>query len=127
MRYLLDVNVLLAAIWVDHARHAEAFAWLEGKRIVLCPLCELGFLRISTHRKAINAPMTKARELLETFASERRVERISDDLPALASRPASSEQVTDHYLAELAASHGLQFATLDQRVEHGAVVRIDGA
>jgi len=40
---------------------------MEGKKIVLCPLCELGFLRISTNKKVMNAPMEKARELLEHF------------------------------------------------------------
>jgi toxin-antitoxin system PIN domain toxin len=124
MKYLLDVNVLLAAIWANHSRHAETFAWLDGKSIVLCPLCELGFLRISTHKKAINAPMDKARELLQKFATERQAERISDDLPPLDSRSATSEQVTDHYLADLAVKHGLKLATLDENVEHAAVVPV---
>ena len=101
MKHLLDVNVLLATIWSNHSRHAAAFAWMEGKSIVLCPLCELGFLRISTNKKVINAPMDKARELLERFVSERKAERITDDLPALESHPQTSEQVTDHYLADL--------------------------
>ena len=96
MKHLLDVNVLLASVWANHSRHKEAFAWLERKNIVLCPLTELGFLRISTNKKVIGAPMDKARELLETFAAERKAERISDDLPALESRPKRSEEVTDH-------------------------------
>jgi len=71
VKHLLDVNVLLAAIWSNHSLHGSAFSWLEGKTIVLCPLAELGFLRISTNKKAINAPMGKARELLEKFSRER--------------------------------------------------------
>ena len=124
MKYLPDVNVLLAAIWSNHSQHATTFAWLDGKEIVLCPLCELGFLRISTNKKAINAPMEKARELLRRFAAERRAERVPDDLPALDSRSATSEQVTDHYLADLAASHGLKLATLDEGIRHPAVVLV---
>ena len=96
MKHLLDVNVLLASIWANHSRHTEAFAWLVGKNILLCPLNELDFLRISTNNKAIGAPMAKARELLVKFATERKAERISDDLPALESRPKTSEDVTDH-------------------------------
>src|SRR5512133_2146763 len=102
MKHLLDVNVLLAAIWQNHPQHAKAFFWLEGKTILLCPLCELGFLRISTNAKAINAPMKKARELLEQFARERKAQWIPDDLQALQSCPKVSEGVTDHYLADLA-------------------------
>ena len=51
MTLLLDVNVLLAAIWDNHPLHERAFAGIEGKRIAVCPLVELGFIRISTHPK----------------------------------------------------------------------------
>jgi toxin-antitoxin system PIN domain toxin len=118
VRYLLDVNLLLAAIWANHSRHSDAFAWVSGKNLVVCPLSELGFLRISTNKRVINAPMEQARSLLERFLEERQVERIADDLPALCSSPSTSEQVTDNYLADLAAKHGLKLATLDRRLSH---------
>ena len=121
MKYLLDVNVLLASIWSSHPNHQKAFSWLEGKNIVLCPLAELGFLRISTNRKAINAPMEKTRKLLEEFASERNVERISDDLSPLDSSPTASEEVTDLYLADLAAKHDCRLVTMDKGISHGSV------
>jgi predicted nucleic acid-binding protein len=119
--HLLDVNVLLAAIWANHPQHAKAFTWLAGKLVILCPLCELGFLRISTNKKAINAPMEKTRELLNQFATDRNAVRIPDDLAALDSHPAKSEEVTDHYLADLATLHGVRLATLDQNVIHSSV------
>jgi toxin-antitoxin system PIN domain toxin len=118
---LLDVNLLLAAIWADHPQHAKAFAWLSGKSVMLCPLSELGFLRISTHKKAINAPMKKARDLLNQFATDRKAVRIAADLPALDSHPGKSEEVTDHYLADLATLHGARLATLDQNLTHSSV------
>jgi len=121
VRHLLDVNVLLAAIWTEHSQHTRVFAWLAGKQLVLCPLCELGFLRISTNRKVLNAPMAKARTLLARFAEERRAERIPDDLPALESRPLASEAVTDQYLADLAAHHNCKLATLDEAIDHPSV------
>lgn len=125
MTHLLDVNVLLAAIWDNHPLHERAFAGIKGKTIAVCPLTELGFIRISTHPKAtINAPMDKARELLQRFIKERNAHRIPDDLPALESRPAKSDDVTDSYLAELAARHDMKFATLDGRVKHPAVVLV---
>jgi predicted nucleic acid-binding protein len=88
---------------------------------MLCPLCELGFLRISTNKRAINAPMAKARELLNQFATDRRAARIAADLPALDSHPGKSEEVTDHYLADLATLHGARLATLDQNLAHSSV------
>jgi toxin-antitoxin system PIN domain toxin len=121
MKHLLDVNVLLAAIWDNHPQHAKAFAWLAGKSVLLCPLAELGFLRISSHPKAINAPMEKARELLRKFAAERRVEWVADDIPALQSHAMKSEAVTDMYLVELAAKHGAKLATFDSGISHKSV------
>lgn len=121
MKYLLDVNVLLAAIWENHPMHARAYAWLDGKSVLLCPLAELGFLRISTQQKAINAPMNKARVLLKKFTTEHEATWIPDDLQALHSHPKKSEHVTDMYLANLAAKHGARLATFDQRIPHKAV------
>src|ERR1035441_9051725 len=46
--FLLDVNMLIAAIWEDHADHARVNAWLGGKKTATCPISELGFLRISS-------------------------------------------------------------------------------
>jgi hypothetical protein len=127
MRYLLDINVLLAANWQHHAQHARTFAWLAGKEIALCPLAELGFLRISSNKKAINAPMEEARKVLETFISQRKPTRIADDLPALEAPAENSDQVTDQYLAALAQRHGCRLATLDGGIRHSAVERIQPA
>ena len=124
MKHLLDVNLLLAAIWSNHPNHQRAFSWLEGKSVVLCPLAELGFLRISSNRKAINAPMEKSRELLKQFSAERNAERISDDLAPLDSAPKTSEDITDLYLADLAAKHNYRLATLDNGIIHGSVDRV---
>ena len=122
MTHLLDVNVLLSAIWQNHPQHPRTFLWLEGKEIAVCPLAELGFIRISTNPKAFNAPMPKARELLQKFLTERLAGRISDDLPPLDSHPQKSDQVTDFYLASLAEKHGMKLATLDEHIKHPAVV-----
>ena len=65
--------------------------------------------------------MADARRGLEKFAEERNAERIPDDLPALDSHPRKSDEVTDHYLADLAAKHGLKLATLDGQLKHPSV------
>ena len=127
MKYLLDVNVLLAAVWANHPQYAVADAWLTGKSVVVCPLAELGFLRVSTHKKAIAARMGDARYALGKFLSETGATRIADDLPALESHPENSEQVSDQYLAELAGRHGYKLATLDRGIEHAAVEVIESA
>ena len=62
--------------------------------------------------------MEAVRQSLEKFITERQAGRIADDLPALASHPQMSEQVTDYYLADLAAKHGLKLATFDEQLKH---------
>jgi toxin-antitoxin system PIN domain toxin len=123
--HLLDVNVLLAAIWKEHPHHQRAFEWLKEKKIAVCPIGELGFIRISTNAKSsFAAPMERTRELLKRFLSERDSSRIPDDLPALEANPKKSDEVTDCYLAELAARHNMKLATLDGQIKHSAVVLI---
>lgn len=121
MKHLLDVNLLIAGIVQTHSLHAQARTWLADKEIVLCPVSELGFLRVSTNKKAaIGLTMESARQVLDEFAAQRKALRIPADLHALDSHPKTSEQVTDYYLADLAAKHGLKLATFDGQLRHSA-------
>jgi len=43
MKYLLDVNFLVAAILDSHTQHRVADKWLDGKPLATCPLAETGF------------------------------------------------------------------------------------
>ena len=124
MKYLMDVNLLIAAIWSTHTNHQKADAWTKDKELVTCPISELGFLRISTHPRGLNCDMAGARALLEDFLSKHSVEFVPSDLPALKSRAARSAQVTDIYLAELASARGMKLATLDTEIKHSAVEAI---
>jgi|SRR6185312_3567214 len=121
MTHLLDVNVLLAAIWTNHPQHAQANAWIKGKKLTVCPISELGFVRISSNPKGINASMADARMALENFLAKHEVEWIPDTVRALESKPDKSDQVTDHYLADLAGKHGLKLATFDAGIKHRSV------
>lgn len=122
MKHLLDINLVIAANVKTHVHHAKANAWLASADVVLCPMVELGFLRISTNAKSgIGLNMVQARKTLEDFARALHIERIADDLPALDSHPRTSDEVTDNYLADLAAEHGLKLATLDAGIKHSAV------
>ena len=120
MKYLLDVNVLIASVWKDHTSHSKANAWLKGRSLATCPFSELGFLRVSTHTKGLGATMSDARKLLEDFLGAHKVEFVPADLPGLASNATKSEEVTDSYLAELASRKNLKLATLDGNIVHPA-------
>jgi predicted nucleic acid-binding protein len=120
MKYLLDVSTLIALIWPSHVHHSQASVWRKGKHIVLCPITELGFIRVSTS-PAFNASMADARKALKDFLKDERPEWIPADLHALEGDVApTSAKTTDWYLANLAAARGMQWATLDQSAKHSA-------
>ncbi len=121
MKYLLDVNFLVAAMLDSHTQHAAADRWLAGKSLATCPLAETGFLRIVTHPKIYGVAMPVARAALGDFISRHEALFVPDDLKALNSSAQNSDQVTDFYLAELAAAHHLKLATFDTRISHRAV------
>jgi predicted nucleic acid-binding protein len=124
VKYLMDVSLLIAAIWSSHTNHQKADAWTKDKELVTCPTGELGFLRISTHPRGLNCDMAGARALSEDFLSKHSAEFVPSELPALKSHAARSDQVTDIYLAELASARGMKLATLDMGIKHLAVEAI---
>ena len=65
--------------------------------------------------------MADARQGLSKFRTDRKVSLIPDDLDVLDSHPRASAQVPDHYLADLAAKHGLKLATFDGGIKHPSV------
>jgi predicted nucleic acid-binding protein len=125
VKYLLDINALLAAIWRDHTSHPVADRWVMGKSLATCALSELGFLRISTHPRALGASMSDARVLLRDFLAKHQVEFVPADLPVLGSKAGKSDDLTDFYLADLAANRQMRFATLDSKIRHPAVELIN--
>src|ERR1044071_171434 len=111
MTHLLDVSTLVALIWPAHVHHSQALAWSKGKSIAVCPLSELGFVRISTS-PAFNASMADARKALVDFIKDEQPEFIPADERVLDGTPApTSGKTTDWYLADLAAAHGMRLAT----------------
>lgn len=121
MKYLLDVNALLAAIIAGHPQHSLADRWLTGKQLALCPLSELGFLRVSTHPKAYHFSVPVARQALEAFVATHRPEFVPANFSAVGLNAGRSDAMTDIYLATLATRHKMKLATLDTGIHHGAV------
>jgi uncharacterized protein len=121
---LLDVNALIALIWSSHSSHARARAWLAGKSVALCPISELGFVRVSTS-PAFNASMTDARKALADFIADDKPVFIPADVRVLNGEAApNSKATTDIYLANLAAAHGMKLATFDTAINHPAAIVI---
>jgi predicted nucleic acid-binding protein len=119
MTYLLDVSALLALLWEEHIHHGRVRNWEAPEQLAVCPITELGFLRISTH--SFGAGMDDARESLAAWLDKRRPEFIPCDERALARLKApSGGKTTDYYLCHLAHAHGMKLATLDESIGHSA-------
>lgn len=74
MIHLLDVSTLIALIWPSHVHHSQASTWRQDKKLALCPITELGFIRVSTS-PAFNAAMPDARQALADFIGNRVVSK----------------------------------------------------
>jgi predicted nucleic acid-binding protein len=124
MTYLLDVSTLIALLWDLHVHNERVTGWQSGETLAVCPLTELGFLRIST-QPTFGATVAEARRMLRDWKRARNPEFVPCDLDSLESdEPTSGSRTTDFYLASLAAKHGMRLATLDESIGHKAAFLI---
>lgn len=122
MKYLLDTNALLAALYQQHTHFAAMQSWCQDKQMAICPLSGLGFLRISAQPTGpFKVSMNDAESLLSGFVKQHACSFVPDDLPLDTFTAKSSKAVTDQYLACLADLHKMKLATFDSGIKHPAV------
>jgi uncharacterized protein len=125
---LLDVNVLIAAVFADHVMHLPARRFVESlERFYTTPTIQGGFLRFATRplknqqgdqqppRLTMVEALTKLSELTEAAGHV----FVSDDAPFTDLRVRSMQghrQWTDAYLLHIAQKHGLTLASLEHRM-----------
>ena len=124
MRYLLDVNALIALAHTGHEFHAKASHWFLPVAATACgfhtcSITEIGFVRVSVVT-GLQPDIITAKQALDALKSSSKIrfELISDDvgvaqLPAFVKRPQS---ITDGHLFELARKNSMQLATFDQGI-----------
>lgn len=124
MRYLLDVNVLVALAHTGHSLHSEAIRWYasiatSAAGLHTCAITELGFVRVSVVT-GLQSDIASARTALDALksSSQVRFEIVSDDLgaahlPAFVKAPSA---ITDGHLVELAKRHSMKLVTLDRGI-----------
>ncbi len=118
MTWLLDVSTLVARLIKSHEHHARVNAWWPGRALAVCPITELGFLRVAC---ALGSTMDDARAVLAEFLMNENPVFIPCDRRALDSAAiTSARKTTDIYLADLASSRGFRLATLDGGITHAA-------
>jgi predicted nucleic acid-binding protein len=126
MRYLLDVNTLVAWGWEDHLDHERVDEWLADRlrmgngELLTSAIPELGFVRVSVQRSGGQlTPQAASRVLAGMLERLRGLHQfLPDDLSAR-SWPAwcqGASQTADAHLLELATAHGAQLATLDKGI-----------
>ena len=67
MKYLLDVNALVALGFAEHVFHDRAVSWLQAldsPTLLTCSITELGFVRVLAQAPAYGFTLTQARTLL---------------------------------------------------------------
>ena len=122
MTWLLDVSALVAHLVESHEHHSRVNAWWPGRALAVCPITELGFLRVTC---ALGSTMEDARSVLAEFLRNEAPVFIPCDRRALESAAiTSARKSTDIYLADLATSRSWQLATLDAGITHPAAVLI---
>lgn len=127
MNYLLDVNVLVAWGWSEHADHLRVAKWIgalktePGSQLFTSAIPELGFVRVSVQltagRLSVAEASTTLAGMLESLGEHHAF--VPDDVQASSSWPewcASSSQTTDAHLFQLAVRNGHRLATLDEGI-----------
>jgi predicted nucleic acid-binding protein len=133
MGHLLDVNILVAWGWRDHADHHRVVRWIverktrRGARLFTSPIPEIGFIRVSLQRSFGRVSVQQAAEVLQSMRkSLGPVHRfLPDDLGGVEWPEwcGSAARTTDAHLLLLAQRHGLELATLDGAVPGAMILR----
>ena len=122
MKYLLDVNILVAWGWSDHVDHERTVTWIAAARrhkatLLTSPIPELGFVRVSVQRTAGRVTVQEASRTLAGMVAAlgARHSFLADDWPTrdFPEWCSHASRTTDVHLLQLAAAHGATLATLD--------------
>ncbi len=132
MKYLLDVNALVALGLYQHEFHERVARWVralasrEALELATCSITELGFVRVLAQAPQYGFTVLQARNLLLRLKAETIVKFsfIPDDhdISHLPGWVKTARQTTDGHLAELAQAKGAILATLDRRIPRGFMI-----
>ncbi len=131
-KHLLDVNVLIALTEPGHDHYQRAQAWFDSSsgncRLGICPLTEMGFLRITTNPAFRPGPRSlgQAIAILQVIKGHQdywywEINQSWINLTsAFASRILGHQQVTDAYLLGLAIKENGVLVTFDRGLKYMA-------
>ena len=123
MKYLLDVNALVALCVSDHEFHDRVSHWVgqsDHAEFLTCAVTELGFLRVLAQAPLYSFTIEESKRLLSQLKLNGPLSfafltdgRSASDLPSWVKGP---KQITDGHLVDLAKAHDAKLATLDKGI-----------
>ena len=127
MKYLLDVNALVALGFAPHEFHDRVADWVQREKtptLLTSSITELGFMRVLAQAPAYGSTVAQARALLLRLKQSPRFEFIGDnhDASRLPGWVKSPKQLTDGHLLKLAEANGGMLATLDSKIPGAYVI-----
>ena len=135
MKYLLNVNVLVAWGWADHAEHERVACWIGGTRkkrgniLLTSAIPQLGFVRVSVQRSGGQVTLAQAGEVLSGMLQSLGAVHhfLADDRESLQWQAwcRDAAQTTDAHLLALAAANGAELATLDRGIPGACLIPAD--
>lgn len=130
MRYLADVNVLLALLHARHEHHRLIVPWLEAHAgqgaIGMCRVVQMALLRLLTARRVMAEEVMPPRavwQVLDQLAEDGRFlfldepEELTPTWRLLCHQLRAEVAGTDVYLAALARASGRMMLTFDRGFE----------
>jgi uncharacterized protein len=131
VKYLLDVNALVALGFLQHEFHGRTANWVrrlaqEGVlELATCSITELSFVRVLVEASHYGFSVAHARNLLLQLKTGGKLKfafiRDNHDVSHLPACVKSAKQTTDGHLAQLAKANSAILATLDTGIP-GAVL-----
>jgi predicted nucleic acid-binding protein len=129
MRYLLDVNTLVALGFAQHEFHDRVASWLRSQQfppLATCSITELGFIRVLAQAPAYGFTILQSRTLLvrlkETDISQFTFIADDHDVSYLPTWVKTPKQTTDGHLLKLASANGLVLATLRRKIPEAYLI-----
>lgn len=124
MKYLLDVNALIAWRHGRSPHHTAFHAWIARigtDSLVTCAQGELGFIRVSM--QAFGYSLERAQDALA--AIKRQTGGFLDTAPSprLAAWAGTAAKTSDAYLRQVAEARGLSLATFDAGIPGAHLIR----
>jgi predicted nucleic acid-binding protein len=123
MRYLLDVNALVALGLLNHEFHSRVSSWLSSQRdaeLLTCSITELGFVRVLAQAPGFALSVQQGRNLLHRMKRNKAVPFAfladSNDISKLPGWVKAPRQTTDGHLLELASANRAMLATFDHGI-----------